>query len=88
MRFVDLVVADNGPGIPSELMDRVFEPYVTNKTKGNGLGLAIVRKIVEDHGGRVWAQNLRAGGASIHIRLLSSSAQARHNVTHIKGDAA
>jgi nitrogen fixation/metabolism regulation signal transduction histidine kinase len=88
MRFVELVVADNGPGIPSELMDRVFEPYVTNKTRGNGLGLAIVKKIVEDHGGRVWAQNLRAGGACIHIRLLSSSVQARHNVTHIKGDAA
>ena len=45
--FVELTVCDNGPGFPAELMDRLFEPYVTSKTKGTGLGLAIVKRIVE-----------------------------------------
>jgi len=46
-------VLDDGPGIPEELRERVFEPFITDKEKGAGLGLAIVRKVVEAHGGRV-----------------------------------
>jgi nitrogen fixation/metabolism regulation signal transduction histidine kinase len=83
-RFVDLQITDNGPGFPTDMMDRLFEPYVTSKIKGNGLGLAIVKKIVEEHGGVVWAQNTD-DGASVRIRLLSLQAN-RH--AEVEGDAA
>ena len=50
---VDIVVDDNGPGVPAGARERIFDPYVTTKENGTGLGLAIVRKIVIDHGGDV-----------------------------------
>lgn len=50
---VEVVVADNGPGIAPELSDHVFEPFVTGKAHGQGLGLALVRKLVRDMGGRI-----------------------------------
>ncbi len=66
--YLELSVEDNGPGFPSEMMDRLFEPYATNKEKGSGLGLAIVKKIVEEHSGSLSAEN-SATGARIDIRL-------------------
>ena len=54
---VRLVVRDNGPGFEPAMMARVFEPYVSSKAKGTGLGLVIVRKIIQDHGGRVEVGN-------------------------------
>ncbi|MGH8501690.1 MAG: ATP-binding protein [Gammaproteobacteria bacterium] len=84
-QFLDMRVADNGPGFPATLLDRLFEPYVTSKVKGNGLGLAIVKKIVEEHGGMVWAQNTRKGGACVLIRLLPLSADQHPK---LEGDAA
>jgi nitrogen fixation/metabolism regulation signal transduction histidine kinase len=57
-RFVEMTFEDDGPGFPSDLLDRLFEPYVTSKKKGTGLGLAIVKKIVEEHGGSVQAENV------------------------------
>ncbi|MEO5573391.1 MAG: ATP-binding protein, partial [Gammaproteobacteria bacterium] len=68
-RFVELRVEDRGPGIPEEMLGKLFEPYVTTKPKGTGLGLAIVKKIVEEHGGSLQAENLSAGGACLLIRL-------------------
>jgi nitrogen fixation/metabolism regulation signal transduction histidine kinase len=64
-----ITVSDNGPGIPHNLMDRLFEPYVTSKEKGTGLGLAIVKKIVDEHGGTIWASNAEQGGACFTIKL-------------------
>ncbi len=55
-REVAVYVADSGPGFPPELKDRAFEPFVTTRKEGAGLGLAIVQRIVEEHGGRVWIQ--------------------------------
>ena len=69
MPQVELSVADNGPGIPEELLDKLFEPYVSTKPKGDGLGLAIVKKIVEEHNGSLWAENLATGGARFNVRL-------------------
>ncbi|HUH87298.1 MAG TPA: ATP-binding protein [Pusillimonas sp.] len=64
---VRLTVSDNGPGFDTQVLARVFEPYVTTKTTGTGLGLAIVKKIVEEHGGRIDVANRREGGARISI---------------------
>lgn len=64
-----LCIHDNGPGIPVELLPRLFEPYVTTKHKGTGLGLAIVKKIVEEHAGHLGARNHEEGGAMISIRF-------------------
>lgn len=51
-RWVRLFVLDHGPGFPEAILKRAFEPYVTTKAKGTGLGLAVVKKIMDDHGGR------------------------------------
>ncbi|MBI3576396.1 MAG: HAMP domain-containing protein [Gammaproteobacteria bacterium] len=67
--FVELRVEDNGPGFPEAMLGRLFEPYVTSKEKGAGLGLAVVKRIVEEHGGGIAAENLAEGGAGVTIRL-------------------
>jgi len=67
--LIELRVVDNGPGIPEKLMDNIFEPYTTTKTKGGGLGLAVVKRIVEEHSGTVFAENRYEGGACIVVRL-------------------
>jgi nitrogen fixation/metabolism regulation signal transduction histidine kinase len=67
--FVELRVADNGHSIPVELLDKLFEPYVTTKLKGSGIGLAVVKRIVEEHAGNIWAENLAGGGACLTVRL-------------------
>lgn len=54
-------VEDNGPGVPQELLPRIFDPYFSTKSFGTGLGLAITRKAVEEHGGAVHAENLNPG---------------------------
>jgi PAS domain S-box-containing protein len=64
-----LVVNDNGSGIPEHVLARVFEPYMTTKIKGTGLGLPIVKKIVEEHGGRININNQLSGGTQVTICL-------------------
>ncbi len=64
VRAVRLVVVDNGPGFPENVLKRAFEPYVTTKKKGTGLGLAVVKKIADEHGARIRIANLgSAAGA-------------------------
>ncbi|WP_075256175.1 sensor histidine kinase [Herbaspirillum camelliae] len=68
---VRLSIMDNGPGFSAKILARAFEPYVTSKSKGTGLGLAMVKKIVEEHGGRIDIQNRTDGrGAKIVILLV------------------
>ena len=59
-RWVRLSIRDTGPGLPADPA-RIFEPYVTDKATGTGLGLAIARRIIDDHGGRLWAETTLAG---------------------------
>jgi nitrogen fixation/metabolism regulation signal transduction histidine kinase len=66
---LELRIKDNGPGISEKIMGHFFEPYVTTKPKGSGLGLAVVKKIIEEHGGSIWAENPEQGGAEIIIHL-------------------
>jgi two-component system, NtrC family, nitrogen regulation sensor histidine kinase NtrY len=66
---VDLIVEDDGPGIPEAERDRVFEPYYTTKVGGTGLGLAIVHRIVLDHGGDIDVETSTTGGARFRVWL-------------------
>ena len=62
-RRVRLIVRDNGSGFPDHILKRAFEPYVTTKSKGTGLGLAVVKKIADEHGARIDISNRVADGA-------------------------
>jgi len=68
---VRITIRDNGPGFSPKILARAFEPYVTSKPRGTGLGLAMVKKIIDEHGGRIDIQNRSDGhGAKITILLL------------------
>jgi signal transduction histidine kinase len=60
---------DDGPGIPPDILEKLFTPFVTGKAKGTGLGLAIAQKIVEAHGGSIEARNSPEGGATFVVKL-------------------
>lgn len=64
-----ITVTDNGPGVPDELRDRVFDPYFTTRASGTGLGLAIVKKIVLEHGGSIDLESAPGGGSRFTIRV-------------------
>jgi len=67
--MAEFAVADRGAGIAPADRERIFEPFVTTKIQGLGLGLAICRSIVEAHRGRLWATNDAERGASLHCEL-------------------
>jgi nitrogen fixation/metabolism regulation signal transduction histidine kinase len=74
---VRLSIVDNGPGFAPRILSRAFEPYVTSKVRGTGLGLPMVKKIVDEHGGRIDVQNRPEGsGASVFILLLKLAPEA------------
>ncbi len=85
-RMVSLRVRDDGPGIPPEVMERMFNPFFTTREAGTGLGLAIVHRIVDAHGGRVAVGNRSEGGASVELLLPERSAdRMRQEVTKSQG---
>jgi nitrogen fixation/metabolism regulation signal transduction histidine kinase len=78
---VRLAIVDNGPGFAPRILSRAFEPYVTSKARGTGLGLPMVKKIVDEHGGRIDIQNRHDGtGASVLILLLKLAPEAANLV--------
>jgi signal transduction histidine kinase len=66
---VHVEFADNGPGIPPDVADKVFDPFFTTKAQGSGLGLAIVRKIVDAHDGRIDLRTTPGQGTTIRVTL-------------------
>ncbi len=68
-KTLSLIVADNGKGVDPENLELIFEPYFSKREGGTGLGLALVRRIVEEHSGSVEAANIEAGGLKLEIRL-------------------
>ena len=78
-KYIKLKIADNGDGFPPELLSKIFEPYVTTKPKGTGLGLPIVKKIIEEHNGKISIKNIcdakdknKVCGAEISIYLMQN----------------
>jgi two-component system sensor kinase FixL len=67
--FVRVSIADTGPGLPREITASLFQPFVTTKAHGLGIGLSICRTIVEAHGGRLWMEPKGDGGTVFHFRL-------------------
>jgi signal transduction histidine kinase len=72
-------VTDNGPGIPVEVSDRIFDPFFTTKVQGSGLGLPIVRKIVDAHDGRIDLNSAPGSGTRFRVTLPVSSASSWFN---------
>lgn len=66
---VEIAVNDNGSGIPKERLEQIFASFFTTKPAGMGMGLSISRSLIEANGGRLWAENLEGGGASLRFTL-------------------
>jgi len=66
---VEVSVSDTGTGIPVDKLESIFDAFVTTKPQGTGLGLSIARTIIETHGGKIWAENRRGGGALFRFAL-------------------
>jgi signal transduction histidine kinase len=84
---VHFMVADSGPGIREEDLQRIFEPFErvqnpqTAEVGGTGLGLAVSKKFVELHGGRIWAESQQHRGSTFHFTLPASTARSQEMVT-------
>jgi two-component system sensor histidine kinase FlrB len=68
--WLEIRVADDGPGIARELRERVFDPFFTTRSQGTGLGLAVARGVVESHGGRMWLHDTPAGEGAVFSIVL------------------
>jgi len=71
--YVRVSALDRGPGLAEDVLPRVFQPFFTTKPTGMGLGLAVCTSIIQAHGGRLWAENLDAGGAMFSFTLPAAS---------------
>lgn len=70
---LQVAIRDNGPGLTAEARERIFDPFFTTKARGTGLGMAIAKRIVEAHGGRLSAGHANGVGAEIVVTLLSDA---------------
>lgn len=77
---VEIRVLDSGPGLPADALDRIWDPDFTTKARGTGLGLALVRRTVDAHGGGVWARNRPEGGAEFRVVLPVGSGVMSHEL--------
>ena len=73
---ITVSIKDTGTGIPEDKLDSIFEPFVTTKKQGTGIGLSIARTIVNTYGGKIWAENEAGGGAIFHFTLHSVRTEA------------
>ena len=66
---VEVSVIDNGPGVPDDVGERIFQPFVSTKPNGMGMGLMFCRTVIEAHGGRIWFTPVKPQGAAFHFTL-------------------
>lgn len=78
--LIEFAVADEGPGLSEEVKSRLFEPFVTTKKDGMGVGLSICRTIIEGHGGRLWAESNPGGGTVFRFTLARAAGEEEANV--------
>jgi two-component system sensor kinase FixL len=67
--WVEIGVADAGPGVPPESLQKIFDPFFTTKSGGMGMGLSVSRTIVEAHKGRIWVENNPGQGATFWLSI-------------------
>ena len=75
---ITIRVADTGPGMSRETVEKIFEPFFTTKDKGTGLGLAIVFNIIQKHGGSIRAESAAGKGTSFVVTLPQGAAPVEH----------
>jgi len=75
--MIEVSVADNGPGLDAQVREKLFQPFVTTKAEGMGVGLSICQSIVEAHGGRIWAEDNPGGGTVFRFTVQDGLAGAR-----------
>lgn len=75
--MVRVTVSDSGPGISPEIAGRLFQPFLSTKDSGMGLGLSICHTIVTSHGGKIWAEPSELGGTSFHFTLMSADTESQ-----------
>jgi two-component system sensor kinase FixL len=73
--MLEISVADRGPGLPEEVRGKLFQPFITTKPNGMGIGLSVCRTIVETHGGRLWAEDNFGGGTVFRFTVRRADAQ-------------
>jgi signal transduction histidine kinase len=83
--LVEVSVSDSGPGIPNNKLAAVFDTFYTTKKQGTGLGLSIARTIVEEYGGKIWAENRLSGGAIFRFTLPLATVSA--SLTNVRTSA-
>ena len=81
--FVEIDVADDGPGIPPEQQPNIFVPFFTTKQKGTGLGLAICQRLVKSHGGSISVQSKVGEGSTFVVRLPALAAAGAPRATEL-----
>ena len=73
--MIEIVVSDTGSGFAGDTLAQLFQPFFTTKETGMGVGLSISRTIIETHGGRMWAETNRSGGATFRFTLPAALAK-------------
>ena len=73
--MIEIAVSDTGHGFGEDAHVNLFQPFFTTKETGMGVGLSISRTIIETHGGRMWAETNKAGGATFRFTLPAASAR-------------
>ena len=84
--FGAVSVADTGPGIPPEMRDQLFKPFATSKKEGSGIGLALVKRFVDNFGGSVTVESEPGQGATFHLKLPLAKANEASNDLPVTAD--
>ena len=76
--MLEISIADRGPGLPDEVRGKLFQPFVTTKPSGMGIGLSVCHAIVQTHGGRLWAEDNPGGGTVFRFTLRRAALESRN----------